>query len=97
MRCNDVPGEIRTHDLQLRRLSLYPAELLGQDSNINFFCLHFKFADPVPSSASLFNEASCVGTKLQRSLFDGADALLSYWDKIVVLNFFAYTSSLRIT
>lgn len=25
-----VPGEIRTHDLQLRRLSLYPAELLGQ-------------------------------------------------------------------
>lgn len=25
----NVPDEIRTHDLQLRRLSLYPAELLG--------------------------------------------------------------------
>ena len=28
---NDVPGEIRTPDPQLRRLLLYPAELLGHD------------------------------------------------------------------
>ena len=39
-----APGEIRTHDLQLRRLTLYPTELrvhvMQMLDNIQFFRTH---------------------------------------------------------
>src|SRR5689334_20721035 len=59
--CGDAPGGIRTHDLRLRRPTLYPAELLARTSRLSRLSRSWRLVEdsvnprqpPQPSQRSL--------------------------------------------
>ncbi len=65
--CHGAPGEIRTHDLRLRRATLYPAELQAQSPFIIQFLnkiikfLIFVRRESIPLGRQSENFVSCFG------------------------------------
>ena len=86
-RNKNVPGANRTHDLQLRRLLLYPTELQGQNTLIFYWNIF------VPSPKALQAEGQgqntlmfywnifVPGPKALQAEGQGQDTLISYQNK----------------